>query len=138
MGYHHCYGDPPDEASGHGKHWMEPKDASAMVRLTNAMLDHITRPVGWVHMPVPIERADDAYFEPPLDLRLSEDTELYLGLVHFEDGVAGNSAPDRDGHLATWPGSASPGNAGLGPRAARRRWCPTLQIHHDVDVPIRR
>ena len=53
LGYHLCYGDPPDAASGHGKHWLEPNDASAMVRLTNAMLEHISRPVEWVHMPGP-------------------------------------------------------------------------------------
>ena len=93
LDYRHRYGDPPDEASGHGKHWMEPNDASAMVRLTNAMLDHITRPVGWVHMPVPIGGGFvHAYFEPLADLGLPEDTELYLGLVHFEDGVAGTQS----------------------------------------------
>ncbi len=135
LGYHHCYGDPPDEASGHGKHWMEPKDASAMVRLTNAMLDHITRPVGWVHMPVPIERADDAYFEPLADLRLPEDTELYLGLVHFEDGVAGTQRriETASGYVA---GFGVAGECGLG-RVPRAEVVPTLQIHHDVDVPIR-
>jgi hypothetical protein len=135
LGYHHCYGDPPDEASGHGKHWMEPTDAGAMVRLTNAMLHHITRPVGWVHMPVPIERADDAYFEPLAELRLPEATELYLGLVHFEDGAAGTQRRIETASRHT-AGFGVAAECGLG-RVPRAEVAPTLQIHHDVDVPIR-
>jgi hypothetical protein len=33
-------------------------------------------------MPVPIDRSDDAYFEPLSGLRLGAKTEVYLGLVH--------------------------------------------------------
>ncbi|MFZ1994932.1 MAG: hypothetical protein WAU75_12540 [Solirubrobacteraceae bacterium] len=136
VGYHHCYGDPPDEESGHGKHWMEPKDAGAMVRLTNAMLDHIERPVGWVHMPVPIERSDDAFFAPLSDLSLPEDTELYLGLVHFEDGVAGTQRRIETASRHA-PSFGVAAECGLG-RVPRAEVVPTLHIHHDVDVPIRR
>ena len=42
-----------------------------------------------IHMPVPRSRKDDAYFEPLNKLRLPPTTELYLGLVHITDGVAG-------------------------------------------------
>jgi hypothetical protein len=40
-------------------------------------------------MPVPISRHDDAYFEPFRQLELPASTEIYLGLVHLADGVAG-------------------------------------------------
>jgi hypothetical protein len=38
---------------------------------------------------VPIERDDDAFFAPLAELALPEGTELYLGLVHREDGAEG-------------------------------------------------
>lgn len=47
------------------------------------------RPVTYFHMPVPIDRDDEAYFAPLRDLRDGAKTELYLGLVHLGDGVAG-------------------------------------------------
>ena len=40
-------------------------------------------------MPVPRDRADDAYFAPLAGLRLRPETELCLGLVHHTDGVEG-------------------------------------------------
>jgi hypothetical protein len=40
-------------------------------------------------MPVPLERTDDAWFEPLSRLALAPETELYLGLIHPEDGAAG-------------------------------------------------
>jgi hypothetical protein len=135
LGFHHCYGDPPDAETGHGKHWLEPADAGAMVRLTNGLLEHVDRRVDWVHMPVPIERDDDAYFAPLAGLRLPPETELYLGLVHFEDGVAGTqrridaAAPHADGFgVAT--------ECGLG-RIPCEEVLPVLQIHRDVQVPVR-
>ena len=36
-------------------------------------------------MPVPKDRTDDAYFAPLENLRLRPETELYLGLVHYND-----------------------------------------------------
>lgn len=38
---------------------------------------------------MPIERKDSAYFEPLGALKRSSDTELYLGLIHFRDGIEG-------------------------------------------------
>src|SRR2546428_9679220 len=40
-------------------------------------------------VPVPIDRIDDAYFAPLKDLQLQPGTELYLGLVHAQDGIEG-------------------------------------------------
>ncbi len=83
LGFHLCYGDP-----GH-KHLVEPKDLALSVELANAIVDRSSRSVQWIHMPVPRGRKDDAYFEPLKKLRLPPTTELYLGLVHLTDGVAG-------------------------------------------------
>ena len=43
----------------------------------------------WLHLPVPRDRSDAAYFAPLRDLRLQPETELYLGLVHSSDGEEG-------------------------------------------------
>lgn len=83
MGYHLCYG------SLGGKHFVEPKDMGDMVEATNGICAGIGRTIEFVHMPVPIERDDDAYFEPLKDLKLRPETELYLGLIHAKDGLAG-------------------------------------------------
>jgi hypothetical protein len=83
LGYHLCYGD-----FGH-RHVIEPKDTGLMVRLANKLSERVRRPIQWIHMPVPRDRSDDAYFAPLGDLRLNPETDLYLGLVHHSDGVAG-------------------------------------------------
>jgi hypothetical protein len=83
LGYHLCYGD-----FGH-RHVVEPKDTGLMVRLANELSQRIQRSIQWIHMPVPRSRTDDAYFAPLKELRLRPETELYLGLVHYSDGVAG-------------------------------------------------
>ena len=83
LGFHLCYGDL-DAA-----HFVEPIDATKMVELANLIVESAGRPVAYVHMPVPVNRTDDAYFEPLSGLRLPPGTELYLGLVHVSDGVEG-------------------------------------------------
>jgi hypothetical protein len=81
--FHFCYGD-----SNH-KHVVEPNDMGDMVDMANRLSADIKRPINLIHMPVPRDRADDAYFEPLSRLRLRPETELSLGLVHYTDGVAG-------------------------------------------------
>lgn len=83
MGVHLCYGDFG------AKHILEPKDAGAMVQVMNAMTTAMPRRIDYFHIPVPISRFDDAYFEPLQNLKLQPQTELYVGLVHASDGVAG-------------------------------------------------
>ena len=83
MGYHLCYGD-----SQH-KHFVEPKDMANLVEVANALFTGVERPINWIHMPVPRDRTDKAFFAPLKNLSLPSETELYLGLVHFTDGVAG-------------------------------------------------
>lgn len=81
FGIHFCYGD-----IGH-KHIFEPRDLTVCVHLANEAVKHAGRPVDWVHVPVPRDRKDDAYFQPLQNL--SDATRLYLGLVHLTDGVEG-------------------------------------------------
>jgi hypothetical protein len=83
VGVHLCYGDAGE------KHFFEPTDAANLTRFANAVAAQLDRPLTWVHMPVPIERDDEAYFAPLSGLALAADTELYLGLVHREDGAEG-------------------------------------------------
>lgn len=81
VGVHLCYGDAGE------KHFFEPTDAATLVRYANAVSEASARPLTWLHLPVPIERDDEAYYAPLADL--AYDGELYLGLVHREDGVEG-------------------------------------------------
>jgi hypothetical protein len=83
MGYHFCYGD-----FGH-RHFVEPKDLGLLVGLANRVAADLSRPLSWLHLPVPRGRDDAAYFAPLRALRLARETELYLGLVHATDGLAG-------------------------------------------------
>lgn len=83
MGYHLCYGD-----AGH-RHFVQPKDAANLVAVANALSARVRRPINWIHMPVPRERDDDAFFVPLAHLALHPETELYLGLIHFTDGEKG-------------------------------------------------
>lgn len=85
LGFHFCYGD-----AGH-KHFAEPRDTARMVELANALATAIPRPIHWIHMPVPRQRTDPAYFAPLRDLQTRAETEIYLGLVHLTDGVAGTT-----------------------------------------------
>ena len=81
--FHFCYGD------ANHKHAVEPIDMRDMVAMANRLSADIKRPIALIHMPVPRERSDDAYFAPLAGLKLHPETELSLGLVHYTDGVAG-------------------------------------------------
>src|SRR5262245_2256635 len=81
--FHFCYGD-----AGH-RHVVEPTDMADMVEFANRLSRSISRPIALIHMPVPRDRSDDAYFAPLARLALPAGTELCLGLVHFTDGVEG-------------------------------------------------
>lgn len=83
MGFHFCYGD-----SGH-QHFKEPDDTSLMVEIANELTARAVRPLDWLHLPVPRARSDDPYFRPLQQLALHPRTRLFLGLVHWTDGVDG-------------------------------------------------
>ncbi len=124
VGVHLCYGDPD------GHHVIEPKDSSVMVDFTNRLIELVERRIDYVHMPVPIERHDDAYFAPLDGLRLSSDTMLYLGLVHLEDGVEGASRRMRSA-AKRLPRFGVGGECGLG-RERPADVSALLDLHREV------
>jgi hypothetical protein len=81
VGMHLCYGDAGE------KHFVEPADTAHLVRVANAVVAASGRELSWLHLPVPITRDDEAYFAPLAEL--VDVPELYLGLVHREDGAEG-------------------------------------------------
>jgi hypothetical protein len=83
LGFHLSYGD----LDAH--HFVEPVDATKMVELCNLIHRNVRRDITWTYLPVPIDRTDDAFYVPLRELELSSETELYLGLVHAQDGVEG-------------------------------------------------
>jgi hypothetical protein len=86
LGYHLCYGDLD------AKHFIDPEDTRKIVELANLISDNSKRPITWLHLPVPIDRDDDAYFAPLKDLKMAKaGSEIYLGLVHGKDGVEGTT-----------------------------------------------
>lgn len=82
-GIHLCYGDP-----GH-KHIIEPKDLATCVTFTNRSLDQCSRPVNFIHIPVPRGCFSDDFYRPLDLLKVPDETEIYLGLVHYSDGLDG-------------------------------------------------
>lgn len=83
LGYHFCYGDM------NHKHSLEPPHMGVMVDLANDLARALLHRIDFIHMPVPRGRDDDAYFAPLSRLALTPQTELYLGLVHYTDGIEG-------------------------------------------------
>jgi methionine synthase II (cobalamin-independent) len=81
LGYHLCYG------YYERKHFLEPKDLGLLTRMANAIQAGLHRRLDFVQMPVPVSRDDEEYFAPLAGLDLGG--ELYLGVVHHDDGVAG-------------------------------------------------
>lgn len=83
LGVHLCYGNHKL------RHWKEPDSVANMVDVLNGLSERVTRPINYVHMPVPVDRDDDAYYAALDNLRLGAGTQVYLGLVHERDGVDG-------------------------------------------------
>src|SRR5262249_31145549 len=86
LGYHLCYGDLD------AKHFFNPRDAGPIVEIANAIAANVKRPITYIHLPVPIERTDEAFFRPFEGLKIGRSTELFLGVVHVRDGVEGLNA----------------------------------------------
>ncbi len=92
LGYHLCYGSPADE------HLIMPEDMSILVEISNGVSGNLNRRMDFMHMPVPKDRTDRAYFQPLRGLALPDSAELILGLIHFDDpeGDAARIAAARD------------------------------------------
>jgi len=128
LGYHLCYGD-----AGH-KHFKEPEDTSKLVEIANAISAGVKRPINWIHLPVPRNRTDEAYFAPLRNLKLHPETELYLGLVHYTDGVEGTRKRIQAAQqVVTNFGVAT--ECGFGRRSPET--IPALlHIHSEVAAPV--
>lgn len=129
MGYHLCYGD-----SQH-KHFCEPADTRLLVNIANGVAAGLTRPLNWIHLPVPKDRDDDAYYQPLSSLTLPEETELYLGLVHITDGETGanNRIAAASKHVRNF-GVATECGFGRRPRDTLE---PLMSIHSTVSEPLK-
>jgi hypothetical protein len=90
LGLHVCYGslghkegESPDSA-----HFKPISDLGVGVRIANAAVNAVGRPVQYVHMPVQLSDLRDEFYAPLADLDIG-DARLYLGLVDLSDGVEG-------------------------------------------------
>jgi SAM-dependent methyltransferase len=128
LGYHFCYGDAQH------RHYKEPADAGRLVEVANALAASLGRALNWVHLPVPRDRVDEAYYAPLRDLRLRPETELYLGLVHHTDGVEGSARRLAvASRFASGFGVATECGWGRRPPATVPE---LLRIHHALSAPV--
>ena len=79
MGYHLCYGSPRDE------HLVQPRDAAILVEMMDGIAAATKRRIDFLHVPVPKDRTDEAYYAPLKGWKRPEGTRLYLGLLHYDD-----------------------------------------------------
>ncbi|MGA3403911.1 MAG: hypothetical protein ABSC95_32280 [Acetobacteraceae bacterium] len=87
-GYHLCYGSPRDE------HLVMPKDTAILVEIAQGILARLRRRMDFLHLPVPRDRSDAAYFAPLAGLALPAETMLYLGLIHHDDATGDRARID--------------------------------------------
>ncbi len=125
LGLHLCYGDFG------ARHFVEPKDAAMMVDFANTLAQSIGRELAYIHMPVPIERSDDAFHRPLADLKLKSGTELFLGLVHAKDGVEGTRARMAAARRYT-PDFGIATECGMARARSEATVRTLLQIHADI------
>jgi len=128
LGYHFCYGDVQH------RHFKEPADAGKLVEVANALAASLGRPLNWIHMPVPRDRTDEAYYAPLKELRLRPETELHLGLVHHTDGAEGTARRmEVAARFASGFGIAT--ECGWG-RRAPASIPDLLRIHRELSAPV--
>ena len=128
LGYHLCYGDYQHA------HFVQPRDATNLISVANKISAAVERPIGFMHFPIPIERDDPAFFSPFTKLAVHPETELYLGLVHLRDGVAGarRRIQAAQGVLHTDFGVSTECGFGRRPPETVR---PLLELHRDLAAP---
>jgi methionine synthase II (cobalamin-independent) len=101
LAFHLCYGDskfgaspfmgdPPDEeAAIRGGRHVFPRDASAIVAVSNGLSRHVPRRIDAIQAATVTAWNRLAHWQPLANLAIEPETEFYLGLVHAEDGAAG-------------------------------------------------
>jgi hypothetical protein len=128
LGYHLCYGD-----AGH-RHFKQPADTANLVHVANTLTTTVGRPINWIHMPVPRDRTDNAYFAPLRNLTPPSEMEIYLGLVHFTDSAAGARERIRAAQQAI-RGFGVATECGLG-RRPPETVPDLLRLHAEVSDPL--
>jgi len=128
LGYHFCYGDVQH------RHFTEPADATKLVEIGNALSASLGRPLNWLHVPVPRGRTDEGYYAPLRELRLRPETEVYLGVVHYTDGVEG-TARRIEAARRFISGFGIATECGWG-RRAPSTLAELLRIHRELSLPI--
>lgn len=81
LGYHFCYGTFP------AKPVIQPKNLDLSVRFANAAVAESGRRVDYMHLTVPIQRSDDAYFQPLTKLKAG-DAKVFMGVVNVDGADA--------------------------------------------------
>jgi ubiquinone/menaquinone biosynthesis C-methylase UbiE len=85
LGYHFCH--------GHNRpHPPKGREVKSQTDVANALAASLSRPLNWLHLPLPTHRVDASDYEPLALLRLGQETELYLGVISPGDGEAGAGA----------------------------------------------
>ncbi|MDN4478965.1 hypothetical protein QQX10_11765 [Demequina sp. SYSU T00039] len=128
LGYHLCYGDIGE------KHYVEPTDAGFLARFAQMLIDVADRRIDWIHLPVPIERDDEAYFAPLASLQLPAGTDLFLGLVHRQDGAEGAGRRIVAARAAV-PEFGIATECGIG-RAPADAVAGLFALHREVSTPL--
>jgi hypothetical protein len=124
LGFHLCYGDYK------GERQVEVTDASNLVRLANEVVARVAHPVAFIQMPVPREADVEAWAPPLADLRLGDETHLYLGIVHPAGGLEeARELVELCGRYVDRFGVAT--ECGIG-RQAPDAVRPILEIHRQV------
>lgn len=72
------------------RHWLEPESLAVIVERGLQIFNQTPRPINFFHVPVPKSATDhlDAYLAPLQQILpkfKAHDTELSLGLVHYDD-----------------------------------------------------
>lgn len=65
-----------------------PRDLDRVVDLANGISGTVGRSIEWMHIPVPAAERRGDYFEPLDHLTPRDETDLFLGVIHDDDGVA--------------------------------------------------
>jgi hypothetical protein len=128
LGYHLCYGDADHE------HFKQPADAGKLADIANALSSGVDHSLSWIHLPVPRDRDDEAYFAPLADLKLHDETELYLGLVHLTDGVDGTKRRIEVASAIVPPFGVAT-ECGMG-RRSPETIVPLLEVHAAVAAEV--
>ncbi len=98
--FHLCYGDskfgaspfmgePEDPANDPGGRHIHPRDTSTIVAVANGLSRLVDRRIDAIQAATVRTWTRAAHWQPLAFLALEPETELFLGLVHTEDGIDG-------------------------------------------------